>query len=285
MAEAFDVVVPGSLHLDIMVKGPRLPRLDETVMGEAWAYKCGGKGGNQAVAAAKAGARTAFAGRVGDDDFGQRLLANLDSAGIDRTRIVIDAAAGSGMSVAIETAEGDYGAVVVSGANQRIAADQLVGLTARVVLLQNEIAPAINLAAARQAKANGALVVHNMAPFIPVDEELLRLTDLVIVNRVEAEGFCGLTDPRAAAEAIAKRAPAVIVTAGKDGASVAQAGALTHIAARPVTVKSSHGAGDCYCGTLAAHLARGAKLIDAARVASDVAAQFVAGENTNRRKC
>lgn len=278
MADLFDVAVPGSLHLDIMVKGPRLPRLDETVMGEAWAYKCGGKGGNQAVAAAKASARTAFVGRVGADDFGRRLLANLDSADIDRTRIIMDETAGSGMSVAIETAQGDYGAVVVSGANRRISCDQLEGLAGRVWLLQNEIALVVNLAAARQAKSQGAMVVHNMAPFRSIDEELLRLTDLVIVNRVEAEGFCGLTDPHAAASAIAGRAKAVIVTAGSGGAYMARAGHVTHIAAQQVTVKSSHGAGDCYCGTLAAHLARGATLLDASRAASQVAAQFVADE-------
>ena len=81
---SFDIIVCGSLHLDIMVDAPHLPRVDETAVGSAWAYKCGGKGGNQAVMSAKLGARTAMIGRVGQDDFGTRLLAHLDRAGVDR---------------------------------------------------------------------------------------------------------------------------------------------------------------------------------------------------------
>jgi ribokinase len=101
-----DVAVAGSLHLDIMVAAPRLPARDETLMGKAWHMKCGGKGGNQAVAAARFGASTAMGGQTGADDFGARLRANLEAAGVDITHLDTDPAAGSGMSVAITEAAG-----------------------------------------------------------------------------------------------------------------------------------------------------------------------------------
>src|SRR5438105_10153628 len=95
------VVVLGSLHLDIMVHAPDRPKKGETLPGSAWAYKAGGKGGNQAVAAAQFGAVASMIGRVGDDDFGRRLLSHLREAGVDARRVRIDPGAGSGMSVAI----------------------------------------------------------------------------------------------------------------------------------------------------------------------------------------
>ena len=117
-----EVAVVGSLHLDIVVAAPRLPARDETLMGSAWHFKCGGKGGNQAVAAARFGSPTGFGGQVGDDDFGRRLTANLAAAGVDIAHVGVDPARGSGMSVAITEAAGEYGAVVVSGANLTIDA-------------------------------------------------------------------------------------------------------------------------------------------------------------------
>ena len=95
-ASPFDVIVCGSLHLDIVVQAKALPRLDETAVGSAWKQVCGGKGGNQAVQAARAGARTAMIGRIGPDQFGKTLLANLTACGVDVQAITIDDAAGSG---------------------------------------------------------------------------------------------------------------------------------------------------------------------------------------------
>lgn len=278
MADHFDVVVVGSLHLDIMVKGPHLPALDETVMGSAWGFKCGGKGGNQAVAAAKAGASTCFVGRVGDDDFGRRLVAHLNGNGVEHSRVAVDPTAGSGMSVAIEDAGGGYGAVVVSGANQRIAPEQFAGLAAKVLLLQNEVAPSINLAAARAMKRAGAMVVHNTAPFVAAGGELLPLTDVIVANRVEAEALSGESNMAKAVSAIAAKAAAAIVTCGGDGCYVAEGqGPPVHIPANKVKVMSTHGAGDCFCGTLAAALARGRPLTEAAKIASAAAAKLVSG--------
>jgi ribokinase len=281
MADMFDTAVVGSLHLDIMAKAPRLPALDETVMGQAWKFKCGGKGGNQAVAASNAGARTAFVGCVGDDDFGKRLLVNLDSASVDRSRVTTDSTTGSGMSVAIEDADGNYSAVVVSGANQKISPVQFVGLSARVLLLQNEIAAAINLAAASTFKRLGAYVIYNTAPFLPLSEELLRHVDLVVANRVEATDATGvaiasLADASRAAKALALHGCSAIVTAGEIGCALWTRDGGSHlVAATKVDVISTHGAGDVFCGTLAARIADGAELAAAVTDASLAAAQYV----------
>jgi ribokinase len=113
----FEVVVCGSLHLDIMLYALALPRPDETVTGRRWEKKCGGKAGNHAVMAARSGALTAMIGRIGDDDFGSTLRRNLIAEGVDAGAVSVDAEAGSGMSAAIVRDDGEYGAVIVSGAN------------------------------------------------------------------------------------------------------------------------------------------------------------------------
>ena len=114
------VIVVGSLHYDIMVDAPDRPRKGETVAGYRWRPKFGGKGGNQAVAAARAGAVTRMVGAVGADDFGTFLINGLDAAGVDRSHVCVLEGTASGMSVAISDDEGDYGAVIVSGSNLQI---------------------------------------------------------------------------------------------------------------------------------------------------------------------
>jgi ribokinase len=285
-----DVAVVGSLHLDIMVGSPRLPLRDETLIGTSWRYKCGGKGGNQAVAAALAGARTAFAGRVGNDDFGVRLRGNLAAAGVDISCVGLDTAHGSGMSVAIEEAGGEYCAVVVSGANMEIdagaAAAEWASLwKSKVLLLQNEIPEAVNIAAARAMKLASGLVVLNAAPARAMSDVLLGLVDVLIVNRVEAEMLTGIAaatpaEAELAAASLATAARDAIVTLGKDGLVLrTREGEVSRIAATPVRVRSSHGAGDCFCGTLAAHVSKGAALAGACHHASAAAASLVSSDD------
>jgi ribokinase len=287
-APAFDVIVCGSLHLDVMVYSPRLPRLDETVPGTRWDQQCGGKGGNQAVTAARAGARTAMIGRIGPDDFGARLLANLNAAGVDARAVLPDTTEGSGMSAAIVRDDGDYGAVIVSGANLRIPPDMLEEQWrelggARVLVLQNEIPEAVNVAAAKAAKASGAAVILNAAPARAASKALLDRVDVLIVNRVEAEMLSGqsVAHREGALNALAKLAKpvrAVVVTLGGEGLVAQAAGEPPRwIAAKPVKPVSTHGAGDCFVGTLAAGLAKGDELYEAARLANLAAADFVAG--------
>jgi len=277
-----DVAVAGSLHLDIMVEAPRLPGRDETLIGSAWHTKCGGKGGNQAVAAARFGARTAFGGRVGQDDFGDRLLAHLAGAGIDIRHVGRDPVAASGMSVAISEAAGEYGAVVVSGANRGIDAAAIDKAWAalwacRVLLLQNEVDEAVNLAAAGATKAHGAMVVLNAAPARKIDEGTLALVDVLVVNRVEAAMLSGVGgDPEAAIRALADARRDVVLTLGSGGVLVQpHHGTLVRIPPLQVRMVSSHGAGDCFCGALAARLAAGDDLDSACRFANAAAGVFV----------
>jgi ribokinase len=285
-APAFDVIVCGSLHLDIMLHAPSLPRPDETVAGTRWAQQCGGKGGNQAVLAARAGARVAMIGRVGADDFGERLRRHLIEAGVEASGVSTDAEAGSGMSAAIVRDDGEYGAVIVSGCNLRIEPEAVVATWrdlggARVLALQNEAPEAVNLAAARMARADGAVVILNAAPARPMSRELADLINVLIVNRIEA-GMLGEAEVagRDGAFAVLPRLAApgrsVMVTLGGGGVVLQPAGGEpTWIAAKAVEAISSHGAGDCFVGALAAALARGESLQAAAQFANGAAADFV----------
>jgi ribokinase len=287
-------VVCGSLHLDVIVKAPHLPRNDETVVGLSWGQVCGGKGGNQAVQAARLGARTAMIGRVGSDDFGTRLLAHLDRAGVDRSAVETDADTGSGMSVAIIDAKGDYGAVIVSGSNLAIAPPGIAACWrrlggGRVLLLQNEVPHAVNVAAASAAHAAGAMVMLNAAPARAGAADLLDLVDVLVVNRVEAEMISGLTvqdraGARGALPVLGSARRTVIVTLGGDGLVVASPGTeASEIAATKVAVVSTHGAGDCFLGALAFRLAQGEAMVAACRFANAAAGKFVAGNSTARQ--
>ena len=271
------ILVCGALHLDVIVSAPRIPRPDETVPGQGVRYAFGGKGGNQAVAAARSGARVAMAGRVGDDAFAGTLLAGLAEAGVDATRVVRGTGP-SGMSVAILDPAGGYGAVIVSAANLAIDADSVTippGTTH--VLLQNEIPEAVNLGVARRARAAGARVILNAAPARPLAPDLLACLDLLVVNRVEAGDLAGASlSPAAAARALAASGPAaVIVTLGGDGLVIWHDGRDRHLPAHPVAVVSTHGAGDAFLGALSAELSRGAALPAAAAFGQAAAALHV----------
>ncbi|RRI07106.1 ribokinase [Mesorhizobium tamadayense] len=281
------VAVFGSLHYDIMVNAPDRPRKGETVTGYAWQPKCGGKGGNQAVSAARAGAQSAMIGAVGDDDFGRALLANLDRSSVDHRFVRVEPGAGSGMSVAIFDTGGDYGAVIVSGSNLTLdekdvakAADLLA--RASVLLLQNEVPEISNTAAARAAKAAGARVVLNAAPARTLPAELTALVDFVIVNAIEAEFLAGipvidtLDGAIEAARQLAGIYPAAVVTAGGEGVAYHDRnGHAFALAAIPVKVVSTHGAGDEFVGAFAAALSRGEPVEAAVAAANAAAARLV----------
>lgn len=281
-----DVVVFGSLHLDVLVAAPRLPRPGETLAGTAMMLECGGKGGNQAVTAARHGARVAMIGRVGRDAFGARLRANLQTAGVDVRHVRQAGEAGSGTSVAITDPAGEYGAVIVSGANLALgeadvaAAGDMID-AARVLVVQNEVSGAANHAAARRAATAGATVVLNAAPARDLPETLAACLGVLVVNAVEAEmlgaGPVGsLPDAARAAGVLARRARAAIVTAGGAGVAVQAGTEAFTLPAHPIAVVSAHGAGDAFVGALAAHLAVGATLAAAARYANAAAALTVA---------
>ena len=176
--------VVGALHLDVVVEATHLPRLDETVIGTNVKYLFGGKGGNQAIAADSHGANVCFIGRVGSDAFGKKILATINNGSIDVSQLQIDSDA-SGMSVAIVEQEGDYGAVIVSGANLRIDTKFSITKDTGILLIQNEVPDAVNLAASQKAKGEGAEVWLNAAPARKIPDELLENLDVLILNRDE----------------------------------------------------------------------------------------------------
>lgn len=286
------VCVVGSLHFDIMVQAPYLPRTGETLIGESWWWKPGGKGGNQAMAAARHGAATAMIGSLGSDEFGQRLRENLRAAGVDvdHVRTVMQ---GSGMSVAIQEDQGDYAAVVVSGANREldgvsIAENADAVRDSRVLVLQNEISEAANVAAARIAREAGSTVVLNAAPARPLGA-LVGLVDILVVNEIEAEqlGAAAVTDLDAAllaARTLQGSAPTAVVTAGAAGVAVASGSHAWTVAAHEVANAETHGAGDVFAGALAARLAQAEALEAATRYANAAAALHVSTPEADRER-
>lgn len=279
------ILVVGSLHHDILIEAETLPRRDETAVGRRWYPKFGGKGGNQALAASRAGAGVRMLGAVGADDFGRFLLQGLDRAGVDRSWVRVLDGVGSGMSVAIQDARGDYAAAIVSGANLQIdpaellRADLWAGV--RLLILQNEVAEALNRSAAQAARQRGVMVVLNAAPALRPGLDLSDTVDVLVVNAVEAEmmgagAVHDLDGAQAAARVLAARYPAAVVTAGARGlAGVGADGRAFRLAAEPVPVVSSHGAGDCFTGSLAAALVAGQPLEPACRIAARAAARHV----------
>jgi ribokinase len=279
-----EVAVVGSLNLDMVVDAPRLPGRRETLFGSSWRYKCGGRGGNQAISAARSGARTAFGGQIGKDDFGDRLRANLAAARVDITHLDLDPLHGSGMSIAVNEASGDYGAVVVSGANLTINAQTIASRWdrlwhAKVLLLQNEIPEVVSRTAARLARENGGTIILNAAPARELTPGFLNLVDVLVVNRAEARVLSGADDPDRALAALHAPKRDVVITRGVDGLMLmTRKGVRVEIPALPVKLVSSHGAGDCFCGALAARLAAGDDIEFACRFATAAAGRFVSGQ-------
>ena len=280
------VLVVGSLHYDIMVAAPHRPAAGETVQGQRWHPKFGGKGGNQAVAAARAGVPVRMLGAVGDDAFGDFIRERLRRGGVDDSFVDTLPGQGSGMSVAIGDATGDYGAVIVSGANLRIdparLGQQALWNGVAMLVLQNEVPAALNLAAAQAARARGLRVCLNAAPYRPLPPGLAEAIDLLVVNALEAEALAGvavadLRGAEAAASRLAASFPMVVVTAGGDGAALAErgGGSFAHPAEK-VTLVSTHGAGDVFTGALVAALIGGEPIRNAVGAASRAAARHVA---------
>lgn len=279
-------LIVGSLHYDIMVEADHLPRRDETAVGSRWYPKFGGKGGNQAVALARAGVPTRMAGAVGDDAFGRFLRDRLRVAGVDDRFVSTQAETGSGISVAILDRAGDYAATIVSGANLAIDPGRLTDPTlwqdVGLLVLQNEVPEAVNLAAAAAARHRGLPVILNAAPFRPFPPGLLSQVTHLVVNAVEAEGLgtppvTSLATAEAAARQLAPLAPNVIVTAGAQGLAAAFDAETVSIPAEKVQVVSTHGAGDAFIGALAAALLAGTPLPLACAQAAHKAALQVSG--------
>jgi ribokinase len=273
-----EVAVVGSLNLDLVVRVARLPGPGETVSGDDVFRNPGGKGANQAVAAARLGRRVAMVGRVGDDAAGRELLGSLEADAVDTSRVRVVAGVPSGIALITVSEDGENQIVVSPGANASLTPDD-VGqagaalAAATVTLLQLEV-PLEAVAAA--ARAAGGTVVLNPAPVRDLPEELVADVDVLVPNRVELAQLAGGAEPGTVAEAtrLAGRLPAraVVVTLGADGCLVIVGGDTVHVPAVPVRAVDTTAAGDAFCGGLADALAGGASLQEAARRAVRVAA-------------
>jgi ribokinase len=282
------VLTVGSLHYDIMVKADHLPRKDETSVGSRWYPKFGGKGGNQAVAVSRAGVPSRMFGAVGEDDFGTFLRRALRGAGVEDGFVTTLSGVGSGMSVAIMDGEGDYAATIVSGANLQsdpaALAEPALWHGIGLLILQNEVPEALNIAAARQAKARGIRTVLNAAPARALSDDMVGLVDILVVNAVEAEMMGAepvddLASAALAAQHLGAQFKAVIVTAGSNGlAAVDAEGEAFSLPAEKVQLVSSHGAGDAFIGALCAALMQAKSLHEAAQAASHAAALHVSAQ-------
>ena len=287
------VVVFGSLHYDILVHGPTRPRKGETVTGDRWHPKCGGKGGNQAVSAAKTGIPTVMVGAIANDDFGHALAENLRRNKVDHRFVKKVSGVGSGMSVAIFDSEGDYGAVIVSGSNLTLGqgdvdASAEAFIDGGVLVLQNEVPDHANVSAARAMKAVGGKVVLNAAPARPLSIDLQQLVDVLVVNAIEAEQLAELpvvdtlVGAANAAKLLAGRCPVAVVTAGGEGVACAtREGEAFSVEAIKVELVNTHGAGDEFTGVLASELARGSGIRAALESANRAAAVLVSTPRIN----
>ena len=272
-----NLFVVGSLHLDVVVKSPRIPKKDETIIGSAVKYVFGGKGGNQAIAADRNGASTFFAGRVGSDSFADLLTKQLEGSSVNFSALQVGPGA-SGMSVAIVEASGEYGAAVVSGENSNID-ETLIKIPENtgVLLLQNEISETVNLEIAKKAKAVGCKVWLNAAPAKKINSAFFSLVDICIVNRVEAEFYNFINSNKT------HKNLTIIKTLGHEGLELIEpSGKIRKIPAFKVNPISSHGAGDMFIGALAARYLIGDTMENALVYAQAAAALFISKAEEER---
>jgi ribokinase len=264
------VVVVGSLNMDATVDVAQLPRPGETVLGRQLTWSPGGKGANQAVAAARQGVTTALIGRVGDDDAGRSLLALLEAEGVDTTGLSVTSGTPTGVALIAVDGTGTNMIVVVPSANLALTVEDVdaaaaVIATASVLVCQLEVPLDAVERALRLARAAGVTTILNPSPVRPIAREVLELVDILVANEHE------MVDLRAQG-----RLPcgAVVATMGERGAELVQGAGRTTIEAAPVAAVDTTGAGDAFLGALAAGLAAERPLADALRRA--VAAGAVA---------
>ncbi len=283
------IAVAGSANIDLVVTSPALPRPGETVLGGQFTQVPGGKGANQAIAAARAGGRTTFLGAIGSDTFGVTLKARLSASTVDISllRVVYGA---SGVALIVVDEGGENTIVVAPGANAAFTAltePEIAAITgADVLLCQLEIPIDTVTAACVAARGAGTRVVCNAAPARPLPDDLLAAVDLLVVNEVEATAFTPIAsvgvdagdepEPVDVLDALLTCVPRVVLTRGGAGAWYAdREGAMEEIAAPRVDAVDTTGAGDAFCGALAVAWGEGREIVDAIRWASAAGAVAV----------
>ncbi len=277
------VLVAGSANTDMVVRVPRIPRPGETVLGGAFAMAAGGKGANQAVAAARAGARVTFVARVGDDLFGRQALDGFARDGIETRFVRATPGAATGIALITVDGRGENSISVASGANALLAGADIEAAAeafgaADIVLLQLESPLETVAAAARAAKDKGVPVILNPAPARELGDGLLSLVAVLTPNEHEAALLTGIAvrdgaGAREAARRLRARGPAtVVVTLGERGVYASSDGFEGHLPAFPVEPVDTTAAGDVFNGALAVALAEKRPLPQALRFAQAAAA-------------
>ncbi|MGW1719038.1 ribokinase [Streptomyces sp. NPDC002156] len=275
------IAVLGSTNMDLVAYVGKAPQRGETVTGREFRTVPGGKGANQAVAAARSGADVSMIGAVGNDTYGTQLRSTLEHSGVDTDHLrTVEGPSGTAHIVVDD--EGGNAIVVIPAANGTVIAlapgDEGLIATADALLLQLEIPLTAVIEGAQAAHRHGVRTILTPAPAQPMPPELLAVTDLLVPNQHEATALTGLTDPHQAAIALLDQVPEVVVTLGPAGSLYATRGAepvtLT-VPAPPVTAVDSTGAGDTFVGALAVALAEGRPMPDALAWASAAGALSV----------
>jgi ribokinase len=280
------IVVVGSSNTDMIIKVNKIPRPGETVLGGRFSTAAGGKGANQAVAAARAGGDVAFVARVGKDVLGDEAISGFAESGIDVTHVVRDPDAPSGVALIFVAEDGENSIAVASGANANLSPADVENAAERIknadiLVMQLESPIETVTAAAQVASDNGVAVILNPAPAQPLSENLLRMVTLLTPNESEAELLTGVTvkDDDTASDAakalLAKGVDAVIITLGPRGALVGSRDSFEFVSGYKVTAVDTTAAGDVFNGALAVGLAEGGSLHDAVLFANAAAALSV----------
>lgn len=268
-----DVLVVGSLNADLVVRAPRFPGPGETISGENLQVIPGGKGANQAVAAARLGANVSMLGRVGKDNFGDFLLNNLQSNHVNTQFIQRDDAS-TGTATIIVDGNGQNSIVLSPGANGKVSAADVEYASFSsfsLLLLQLEIPILTVLRAAERAREHGLRVILNPAPAQTLPDKLIALADFLIPNETELNLLTGmevtdtLSAERAAHTLLGRGAKTVIVTLGSKGALIVDRASSTHVDAFKVDVVDTTAAGDAFIGGFAHALSENESLKDAVR--------------------
>jgi ribokinase len=271
------IVVAGSANMDLVGLAARLPRPGETVLGDDFMMTPGGKGANQAIAAARAGGETTFLGAIGSDAFGVTINARLTASGVDISQVRTSYGS-SGVAVIMVDRAGENSILVSPGANSSFVeltdAETAAIAAGDVLVCQQEIPPETVLAAATAARASGTRVILNAAPARALSASLLEVIDLLVVNEGEAEAITGSTSPDM--DALLAVVPRVVLTLGGAGAWYAdREGRSERVPAFAVEVVDTTAAGDAFTGALAVGWGEGRDLVDAMRWACAAGAACV----------
>lgn len=253
------IAVLGSANMDLVVQQPRLPLPGETIFGSAFSTVPGGKGLNQAVAAARIGGSVAFLGAVGTDGYGTELRDLLTTEGLDTSGLATaDAPTGTAHISVVDSGENSI--VVVSGANATVTtltdAQRATIQGAGFLVMQCELPLSVLVEGIAVAREAGVFTVLTPAPVMPLPDGFLSSVDLVVPNQIEAAELTGESDPVRAAEILSAGQTWAIVTLGADGSVIAHDGVVLGLApARPVKAVDTTAAGDTFVGALVARLA------------------------------